>query len=131
MYKIQIRNSQNVVTNTLVQESNEIQHHDSYGKPERELTAIQAFEEGLNILDASSSRVGETVDGSVTLYTFSATYTIEVEDISVQLASQQESEQALQYLKDTDFYIIREIDAGIPCPQEIKVLRAAARLKVL
>ncbi len=52
------------------------------------------------------------------------------EDISAQLLAEQESKEALQYLKDTDFYIIREMDAGTPCPPEIKAARAAARLKV-
>lgn len=54
-----------------------------------------------------------------------------VEDISVQEQASKESEEALKYLKDTDWYIIRELDANVPCPQQIKDLRAAARLKVL
>jgi hypothetical protein len=39
--------------------------------------------------------------------------------------------EALEYLKATDYLIIREMDSGQPCPAEIKQLRAAARLKVL
>jgi hypothetical protein len=103
----------------------------SFGKNERELTEEQAIMEGSDIENAASSRVVETIDGEVTLYTFAADYTVEVEDITAQALAQQESEQALQYLKDTDYYIIRELDAGTACPQEIKTLRAAARLKVL
>lgn len=38
--------------------------------------------------------------------------------------------EALLYLSETDWYIIRELDAGIPCPAEIKEERAAARLRV-
>lgn len=41
-----------------------------------------------------------------------------------------EKEEAKKYLADTDWYIIRELDNGTPCPQEIKDLRAAARLKL-
>lgn len=52
------------------------------------------------------------------------------ENISAQLLAEQEAKEALQYLKDTDFYIIREMDAGTPCPPEIKAARAAARLKI-
>lgn len=39
--------------------------------------------------------------------------------------------EALKYLADTDWLIIREVDAGIPCPVEIKDLRAEARLKIV
>lgn len=57
-------------------------------------------------------------------------FTVEYVDASVQVLAEQEAKEALQYLKDTDFYIIREMDAGTPCPVEIKAARAAARLKV-
>lgn len=39
--------------------------------------------------------------------------------------------EALKYLADTDYLIIREMDAGTPCPAEIKALRAAARAKIV
>lgn len=38
---------------------------------------------------------------------------------------------ALKFLADTDYLIIREMDAGTPCPAEIKQLRAEARLKAV
>lgn len=41
-----------------------------------------------------------------------------------------DSIEAKAYLASTDWYIIRELDSGEPCPQEIKDLRSAARLKV-
>ena len=41
------------------------------------------------------------------------------------------NKESLKYLADTDWYILREVDAGIPCPVEIKTLRAAARLKIV
>lgn len=41
------------------------------------------------------------------------------------------NKEALKYLADTDWYILREIDAGIPCPTEIKTLRAQARLRIV
>lgn len=34
------------------------------------------------------------------------------------------------YLDSTDWYIIRELETGVPCPQEIKDLRAAARARI-
>lgn len=38
---------------------------------------------------------------------------------------------ALKFLADTDYLIIREMDAGTPCPVEIKAERAAARARIL
>lgn len=37
---------------------------------------------------------------------------------------------AKAYLASTDWYIIREMDTGEPCPQEIKTARAAARAQI-
>jgi hypothetical protein len=39
--------------------------------------------------------------------------------------------EAKNYLSSTDWYIIREMDTGEPCPQEIKDLRAAARSRIV
>jgi hypothetical protein len=39
--------------------------------------------------------------------------------------------QAAQYLASTDWLVIRQIDSGIACPDDVKLLRAAARLKVI
>ena len=47
----------------------------------------------------------------------------------------QEQEQinaeALAYLASTDFYILREMDNGVPCPAEIKAERQAARERIV
>ena len=60
-----------------------------------------------------------------------AEYTVEIEDISAMLELQSLSIEALRYLESTDWMIIREIDAGIPCPAEVKQARAEARTKVV
>ena len=39
--------------------------------------------------------------------------------------------EALKYLADTDYLVIREVDSGVPCPVEIKQLRAEARLTIV
>jgi len=46
-------------------------------------------------------------------------------------AAKAESDAALKFLAETDFYIIREMDNGVPCPAEIKAARQAAREKVI
>jgi hypothetical protein len=38
--------------------------------------------------------------------------------------------EAQRYLDSTDWYIVREMDTGTPCPTEIKTARAEARLKL-
>lgn len=60
-----------------------------------------------------------------------AEYTVEIEDISAMVELQKLSTEALRYLESTDWMIIREIDAGIPCPAEVKQARAEARTKVV
>lgn len=60
-----------------------------------------------------------------------AEYTIEIEDITAQIAQETTNIEALSYLASTDWYIIREIDQGTPCPAEIKQLRAEARSKIV
>jgi hypothetical protein len=60
-----------------------------------------------------------------------AEYTIEIEDITAQVAQEAINAEALAYLAATDWLIIREVDAGVPCPADIKVLRAEARAKIV
>lgn len=60
-----------------------------------------------------------------------AEYTIEIEDTTAQVAQQAINAEALAYLASTDWLIIREVDAGVPCPAEIKAARAAARARIV
>ena len=46
-------------------------------------------------------------------------------------SAEKESQEASFYLKNTDWYVIREMDSGVPCPQNIKDARALARSKVI
>lgn len=39
--------------------------------------------------------------------------------------------KARSYLQSTDWYIIRELESGIVCPQDIKSARAEARAQVV
>jgi hypothetical protein len=47
------------------------------------------------------------------------------------LSQEKINAESLKYLADTDYLIIRELDAGIPCPAEIKAKRAAARAAII
>lgn len=60
-----------------------------------------------------------------------AEYTVEIEDITAQHEQNKINTEALAYLTSTDWYIIRELDEGKPCPTEIKAERAAARARII
>ena len=40
------------------------------------------------------------------------------------------NKEARDYLASTDWYVVREMETGVPAPQEIKDARQEARLKV-
>ena len=58
-------------------------------------------------------------------------YVVEYIDISEQVLQEKVNEDALTYLASTDWLIIREIDAGVFCPLEIKQKRQEAREKIV
>lgn len=60
-----------------------------------------------------------------------AEFTIESEDVTSQINQEAINTEALAYLNATDYFIIREVDAGTPCPAEIKAERAAARARIV
>ena len=60
-----------------------------------------------------------------------AQYMVEIEDITAQLEQEAINAEALAYLASTDWLIIREVDAGTPCPTEIKTERTAARARIV
>jgi hypothetical protein len=60
-----------------------------------------------------------------------AEYSVQIEDISQQLEQERINAEALAFLLSTDWLVIRELDAGIPCPAEVKAARQAAREKIV
>ncbi len=58
-------------------------------------------------------------------------YWVEYIDISTQVEQDRINAEALKYLADTDWLIIREIDAGIGCPLEIKITRQQMRERIV
>jgi hypothetical protein len=93
----------------------------------RELTpAVEA------ILDEQGVEVSPAVPAVMQKWVkLKAKYTVEIEDITAQVAQDAINAEALAYLASTDWLIIREVDAGVPCPADIKTLRAEARAKVV
>lgn len=62
---------------------------------------------------------------------FPKDYRSYIVDIAQEKQTKLASIEALAYLQATDYLIIKQIEIGVPCPEEIITLRAAARLKVL
>lgn len=58
-----------------------------------------------------------------------STYSIDIQDITELEARRQASITARAYLASTDWYVIRETETGVPCPEDVKVLRANARIE--
>ena len=46
------------------------------------------------------------------------------------IATELEKEVALKYLKDTDWYVTRFVEAGDPIPGDVSYNRTAARMKI-
>lgn len=57
-------------------------------------------------------------------------YEIQIEDISIQIEQEKQKEAAKKLLAETDWLVIRQLDSGVPMPEEIKQARAEARLKL-
>lgn len=105
-----------------------------------ELIKIKATEEGdiviLHFSDGSSATVPDMSEPnkySSVIATFLETNTVEeayTADELRLLSEKEMSDDAVQYLSSTDWYITRQLETGIPVPEEITTLRAEARLKV-
>ena len=58
-------------------------------------------------------------------------YICEVIDITDQVAQLKINAEALAYLASTDRMVVREVETQVPCPLEVKQLRAEARTKIV
>lgn len=58
-------------------------------------------------------------------------YWVEWIDITAQVEQERINAESLKYLSDTDFYIIRQADIGVPCPLEIKITRQQMRERIV
>jgi hypothetical protein len=114
------------------QESLNSVHH-FWGLPERwVLHKDESMAEAYDEADVLEEEMRDTLDGVAQKWVkLKAEYTVEIEDITAQVAQEAINAEALAYLASTDWLIIREVDAGVPCPADIKTLRAEARAKVV
>lgn len=105
----------------------------AWGKPERwVLHKDEPMSEAYDEADVLEERIVDGLDGaSHKEVKLKAEYTIEIEDVTDKLEQERINAEALKYLADTDWMIIREMDAGIVCPEDVKLARAEARSKIV
>ncbi len=58
-------------------------------------------------------------------------HTFEEFNYSAIKTQQKINAEALAYLASTDWMVVREVETQVPCPLEVKQLRAEARLRVV
>lgn len=88
------------------------------------------------VLDEENNVVQEEIPAVYETIHHPAEYEIEkipVDEVALAAQIQQEqiNAEAEAYLRETDFYIIRSMDSGVPVPQEIKEARQAARERII
>lgn len=125
--------------------------NDVWGKPERwVLHKDEPMAEGYDEADVLEERIvedmpaqdavmddaGAIVQEAIPARTHKevklrAEYSVEIEDISAKVQQDKDNTEALAYLAETDWMVIREVDAGVPCPADVKAKRAEARAKIV
>ena len=137
MIKAEIKKN-DIVTNSAIFETHEQaetwvlqeSNNGSFGRCERWLLEKDFKNESIE--DAVDVRDAVQLDESTLIeYKFLADFEVSYIDVTEQLAQEETNRTALKYLADTDWLIIREVDSGIPCPQDIRDARAAARLSIV
>lgn len=97
-----------------------------FGVPERWIHEDDLDFSGEDKAQARASKEAGGPDEDKKIYLFPADYNIEIFDICIETES-----QALSYLQQTDWYVIRQMETGLAIPQDVMALRNAARLKVM
>jgi hypothetical protein len=152
MNKYIVKNKEGIETNSWLSSFADGTHYEPcFGKPERwVLHKDEPFGENYDEADVLEERTVEDTPGTDAVMDdtgaivqeamppkthrevkLRAEYTVEVVDITEAMALEKLSVEALRYLEATDWYIIREMDSGVPCPVEIKQARAEARTKAV
>lgn len=90
------------------------------------VSIIPAIEE---IKDEAGVVVQEAVPEQIIEH--SAEYELVVEDVSVQMMQEKVNKECLAYLAATDYLIIREMDNGVKCPEDVKAKRQECREKII
>lgn len=114
----------------------------AFGKNQREVLLIETLDlqgspityldnnEDIN-LSLSSRQETDLMGNLKTYHLLPAEYEVVISDITLENQAKLDSDNALKYLAETDYLVIRKAETGVDYPQSIKDARAAARLKVV
>jgi hypothetical protein len=83
-----------------------------------------------NVITPAVTEMQEIVVQEETTIEHPAEFEVQIEDITAEIEAQKAIDQALKFLLDTDWMIIRQAETGAPVPQEILVKRAQARILI-
>lgn len=65
------------------------------------------------------------------MQTIPSEFTVEIVDISAEIEQARVNAESEQYLKNTDWYVLRMMDSGVPVPEGIQLLRQQARDRIV
>lgn len=113
-------------------------YEENWGKPEHqvELSPRQVInheevpaviENGVEVSPAIPA-YDEVIEA--TFETVPSEYLLEIVDVTAEVEQQRINVEALAYLAATDWLIVRESETQVVCPADIKLERAAARLRI-
>ena len=107
--------------------------NNSWGKPDRWLpdSPMSPLSDEEKAKATETRVVNDGLGNGWTEYFFPAEYTIEITDITAEIEQEKANAEALKYLAETDWLMIRELETGKPMPEEIKLKRQEARNKVV
>lgn len=108
-----------------------LSHHEgikSFGEPSR--TVQQEVELSPAVIAEDGSVLQEAVTEMQEVHILGS-YEVEILDITSQLEQEAINAAALKLLAESDWMILRELDSGVACPQEVKDARAAARAAIV
>jgi len=92
-----------------------------------------AYTEIIPAKDAVLDENGVEIEPAVSeqLIEHPAEFTIEIVDITAQVEQERINAESLAYLASTDWMVIRQMDSGIPMPEDVKQARQEARNKIV
>jgi hypothetical protein len=101
----------------------------AFGKKDRWVAESQIQLEGEAIAQAVEEMTEPVMGQNVKLYKFLKDHEVIYTDVTALLVQEKEKADALKYLNETDWYVIRKTETGVEVPANILTLRAAARVK--
>lgn len=103
----------------------------AFGKPERWVDSEDVSKMGEDKTKATASQQVGGPEDERTQYKFAAEFTTEASDITAQVLQGKANADAIAYLLDTDWYVLRLAETQKPIPAEVLAKRVTARAAVV